>query len=277
MVRIVPRFDLAVGDRVESSESGWIEAAKTDWGMWTMDQICLNQATTWGTHDAHGEAALKPRKPKKYKSDQSPLTPVQQELAEQFLPLARGLARPLKRMFRQWRDDFESAACMALVEAARNFDPSRNIQFATFARFRIRGALNDVGRSMCLSGWEGDHERAPEVHRLTPLNEEFGIVLNSVTDPAVGTDVEAADSVERHLRRIPPRHAEVCRLRYLEGKTLAEVAEVLGVSQSEINRIHRQAMELLTEPYRTHPSGGPVWRRARRSRKSAMAQALVAV
>ncbi|WP_435017771.1 sigma-70 family RNA polymerase sigma factor [Tundrisphaera sp. TA3] len=216
-------------------------------------------------------------KPKKYKAAHAPLTPVQQELAEQFLPLARGLAKPLKKMFRHWRDDFESAACLALVEAARSFDPSRNIQFATFARFRIRGALNDVGRSMCLSGWEKDYENAPEVHRLTPLNEEFGVALNSPSNPAVGADVDAADSVDRHLRRIPPRHAEVCRLRYLEGKTLAEVAEVMGVSQSEINRIHRQAMEFLAEPYRADTSYQPTWRRARRSRKSSMAQELVGV
>ena len=46
------------------------------------------------------------------------------------------------------RDEFESAACLALVEAARSFDPTRNIRFATFARFRIRGALVDVGRVM---------------------------------------------------------------------------------------------------------------------------------
>src|SRR5205807_753874 len=98
------------------------------------------------------------RKPRKLREPHNPLTEEQRELAAQFLPLARKLAKPLKTMFAQWKDEFESAACLALVEAARSYDPSRNIRFATFARFRIRGALMDVGRVMGLSGWEADRE-----------------------------------------------------------------------------------------------------------------------
>jgi RNA polymerase sigma factor for flagellar operon FliA len=40
-------------------------------------------------------------------------------------------------------EDLVSAGVIGLLEAARSFDSSRNIQFKTFARFRIRGAILD--------------------------------------------------------------------------------------------------------------------------------------
>src|SRR5215831_16572485 len=52
------------------------------------------------------------------------------------------------------RDDLIGAAELGLVEAARNFDPSRGVLFKTFAYYRIRGAIYDALRRM---GWlKGD-------------------------------------------------------------------------------------------------------------------------
>ena len=207
-----------------------------------------------------------------------PLTEDQRELACRYLPLARKLAKPLKMMFIQWRDEFESAACLALVEAARSFDPSRNIKFATFARFRIRGALVDVGRSMELPGWDDELGEAPDVVTLTPFNEEHGSVLVAVIPPPVGTETDDIDAVEQVLRKLPERHATVCRLHYLYGKTQAEIGEALGCSQSEITRLHRKSLELLSEPYdpdgrvepdRLAPEAGPAEADLRRGRARA--------
>ncbi len=188
-------------------------------------------------------------------------------MAARFLPLARALAKPLKIMFQHWRDEFESAACLALVEAARSYDPSRNIRFATFARFRIRGALVDVGRGMGLSGWEGEREEAPDVVTLTPYNEEHGTVLVAFEPPRVGTEFDDVDAVEQWLRKLPHKHADVCRRYYLYGKTQSEIAEVLGCSQSEVTRLHKKALELLTDPYdKVGQANRHNWRR-RRARK----------
>ena len=189
-----------------------------------------------------------PRVPRKYRSSRDRLNEAQQELATRFLPLARGLSKPLKILFPHWRDEFESAACLALVEAARSFDPSRKIRFATFARFRIRGALMDVGRSMLLPGWE-DEENPPGLVTLTPYNEEHGKVLVASEPPAVGSDIDDIDAVEHWLRKLPKRHAIVCRMYYMYGKTQSEIAEVIGCSQSEITRLHKKSIDLLSEPY----------------------------
>jgi len=40
-------------------------------------------------------------------------------------------------------DELVSAGTLGLIEAARSFDNSKNVQFRTFAKFRIRGAIVD--------------------------------------------------------------------------------------------------------------------------------------
>lgn len=86
------------------------------------------------------ETAVVPRSGKgrpKGGSRRSRLTVEQQELAKSYLPMARSLAKPLKKAWPAEKEEFESAALLALVEAAQSFDPSRNVKFATFARYRI--------------------------------------------------------------------------------------------------------------------------------------------
>ncbi len=73
-----------------------------------------------------------------------PLDEDQQALATRFLPLARSLASRMKDRFPAGDDELQSAAFLALVEAAQHFDPAVGVSFATYARHRIWGALCDV-------------------------------------------------------------------------------------------------------------------------------------
>ena len=68
-----------------------------------------------------------------------PLTDEQRELAVNYLPMARQLAQRLHATWRTHREELESTAYMALVEAAQRFDPSRGVGFSSYARHRIRG------------------------------------------------------------------------------------------------------------------------------------------
>lgn len=45
-------------------------------------------------------------------------------------------------------EDLVSAGVVGLIEAARSFDKSKNVQFRTFAKFRIRGAILDSLREI---------------------------------------------------------------------------------------------------------------------------------
>jgi RNA polymerase sigma factor (sigma-70 family) len=230
-----------------------------------------NLSTRWKCRPDRkpGFAGATPRKTRRRRVDMGPLTEEQRQLATKFLPLARSLAKPLKLLYEPWRHEFESAACLALVEAARSFDPARNIKFATFARFRIRGALTDVGRKMTLDGWEENPDEAPGVFTLTPSGEEHGRLLLAESPPPVGSESEAIEAVEQLLRKLPKRHALVCRMHYLYGKSQSEIAEGLGCSQAEVTRLHKKALELLSEPYDADGNlNRNIWKRRRRGRKA---------
>lgn len=173
----------------------------------------------------------------------TPLTASQQELAAQYLPLARALARPMKLTWPVAADDFESAACYALVEAAQSYDPARNVKFATFARFRIRGALRDVQRALILRERGVDLALA-DVPALPAGFQDADRTLRPY-EPQVGRELETLETVELLLRKLPPKHAEACRQIYLEGKTQNEAAEWLGCSKSRLSYLHKESIELL--------------------------------
>ena len=112
---------------------------------------------------------------------------------------------------------------MALVEAAQSFDPSRNVKFTTYARYRIRGALRT-----CSAGWwsraGGVTWRNAAIVPALPDTEELGHILGSEATPPVGEELEAVDAVEHWIRKLPAKHAQACRHMYLDGKNQEEAA-----------------------------------------------------
>jgi RNA polymerase sigma factor (sigma-70 family) len=186
-------------------------------------------------------------KPVELNTKREPLTEQQQALAVQYLPLARSLAKSLKQNWPAETHEFDSAACMALVEAAQSFDPARNVKFATYARFRICGALRDVQRALVTQGWRDDMENAPKFMSLISTAEEFGEVMLSHPDRAVGEGIELTDLLESWLKKLPPRHAAACRELYFNQKTQSEAAEAIGISKSRVSYLHREALEILND------------------------------
>ena len=175
----------------------------------------------------------------------TPLNEAQRDLAARYLPLARSLARPLKRAWPEACDEFESAACLALVEAAEAFEAGRGVRFATFARHRIRGALRDVQRKMVILGWRADVTHAPQIQCLRYNSEDRGRILGAEPDPPVGTQLEMAEEVEDWLKKLPPKHAAACRELYLNERTQMEAADAIGCSQSRLSYMHREALAML--------------------------------
>lgn len=177
-----------------------------------------------------------------------PLTEQQRELATCYLPLARALARRMRDQSpRAGADEYESAAFLALVEAAQSFDPARNINFATFAQFRIRGALRDFRRELISGGGRRGADSWRRVRQLGDESEAEGWLVGLRVDAPVGAEIEALDSVESWIRRLPRRHATAFRHIYLEGKTQEEAAALVGCSKSFLSRIHREAVSWLQE------------------------------
>src|ERR1035441_4644644 len=69
----------------------------------------------------------------------------EEELVMQELPQVYYIASRIPERLPQHVDleDLVSAGVIGLLEATRSFDGSKNVQFKTFAKFRIRGAILD--------------------------------------------------------------------------------------------------------------------------------------
>lgn len=185
---------------------------------------------------------------KRKRGERKPLTPKQQQLAERYLPMARSLARPHKRAWPAEWEEFESAALMALVEAAESFDPGRGVLFSTFARLRIVGALRDVQRRM--GQRQREHANTDMVGSDSAAHDQVsveavGVVMGVTPDPPTDAEMEDIDDVEVWLRQLPPQHAAVCREVYLHGRSQVEAARRLGLSQQRLSYIHREALAML--------------------------------
>jgi RNA polymerase sigma factor (sigma-70 family) len=182
------------------------------------------------------------------------LTADQQRLAQKYMPMAKALAKPLKLTWPNESTEFESSSMSALVEAAQSYDADRLVKFATFARYRIWGALRDTQRALITAARGGELEGAPTLTPLSYDSEERGRVLGSEPDPFVGAELESTEFVEWLFRKLPAKHAEACRQIYIHGKTQGEAAVVLGCSKSRLSYLHKQALEMINEAWAYHNS-----------------------
>jgi RNA polymerase sigma factor (sigma-70 family) len=120
-------------------------------------------------------------------------------------------------------DDALGAGSVALVEAARRFDPSLGVPFAGYAFPRVRGALADASRA----GSRGtllDHEVPCEPAELCYVGDRNAL------RPEARLDLLAAVSrLRRRLRAVLLRHA--C------GVPSRQIAADLGVSESRVSQL----------------------------------------
>jgi RNA polymerase sigma factor (sigma-70 family) len=177
------------------------------------------------------------------------LNDAQRELATRYVPLAESQACNFGTTHQLDPDELRSTAYLALVEAARTFDLSRKVNFATFARHRIRGALRDYLRFATCQSWRRDISLYPQFQTLSEEPEAARRLFGEAYEQPVGARIESIDDIERWLKRLPRTHALACRMIYLSGKGQEEVASLLGFSKSYLSRIHNEALRLLLDDY----------------------------
>lgn len=123
--------------------------------------------------------------------------PAVDELVTSHLPLVAHLVRELAGRLPHHvsRDDLTSAGMVALVQAARGFDPERGVAFAGFASTRVRGALLDELRGIDWAS-RSVRRRARDLDRVrTELVETLG---RAATDQEVA---QAAGLTVEQVRR----------------------------------------------------------------------------
>ena len=192
-------------------------------------------------------SARKVRAPRGPRRKRSKLTPALQRMVLRYLPLARKLSKSSKAAWPQYAQEFDASAYLALVEAAESFRPEHNVNFATWARIRIKGELHDIHRKIKQRCWKKKLPNARRSFFYVPgFHEACSRMLTSPDQP-VGRDVEVDDRISTWLSLLPPRHAHICRELYLEHRSQTDIAAEIGLARSRICVIHAEALQLLRE------------------------------
>lgn len=133
------------------------------------------------------------------------------------MPMAEGMARSRSRSLpaNATFDEVRSAAYYGLSDAAHRYDPSRGVPFPAYARIRIAGEICEFFRSLSYSNSEP---------------EDIAFCESSCA-------LETEDFFEFACSELGEREGKLLRMYYLEERSLKEVGEALGVTESRASQM----------------------------------------
>ena len=180
-------------------------------------------------------------------------------------------------------DDLFQVGCIGLIKAIDNFDPAQPVRFSTYGvpmiigeirRFlrdnnalRVSRTLRDTAyRAMqAREALEKQLGREPTMDEIAAAaglaRREVTAALESVVEPLsldggdamyVIDQVRDPDSEESWISglqfrdtvaALTPREKRIMELRYLRGKTQMEVAQEIGISQAQVSRLEKGALQ----------------------------------
>ncbi|PIR17495.1 MAG: RNA polymerase subunit sigma-70 [Deltaproteobacteria bacterium CG11_big_fil_rev_8_21_14_0_20_49_13] len=210
-------------------------------------------------------------------------------IIEQYMPYATSIANRVVKSLSLTAEyeDILCAARLGLLEAAKRYDDREDVDFRTFAYYRIKGAIYDGLRK---SGWiprsvysrlkfeEASNEYLQHVSENRAQSSEgksgkeifdtvntlasiYVISLDANEDMDIeDTNLEDLDKraeyhqIRNHMRdamgSLPPKEKQLIMMYYFQNKTLEEAGEKLGLSKSWVSRMHARALELLLKRIR---------------------------
>lgn len=212
---------------------------------------------------------------------------VEDEVVREHEPLVRKLAHRVRAQFRLDTDVEELMAYgyRGLLEANERFDPTRGVQFTTFAYYRVRGAILDGVRKMAYLPRQA-HAKRKAAEALDRAAED--VASQRGANPDARTDAaEALAAVDSILARtsaafviasvgqsrdeeppgvdelmiaaedaarvrgaldvLPDRERALVEGFFFEDRTLEEVGAEMGISKSWASRLCTRALGRLRE------------------------------
>lgn len=199
-----------------------------------------------------------------------------QQLILLYLDLARRIAGMVYAKRKGLTADFEDylqLARVGLLEAIDRFDPARNANFATFATYRIRGAvLNGLARANEIAAQTAQYRRARLAERAASIGEGsaptapgplegmvdvvVGLALafaldehdhaeSAPTDPHQLYEVkQLSERLAQVVRGLPQRERLIIRYHYFDHLEFIEIGQRLGLSKGRVSQLHARALRL---------------------------------
>jgi RNA polymerase sigma factor FliA len=180
------------------------------------------------------------------------LSPEQEKLMMDHLPIVRFIARRIHERLPQHVpiEDLYSAGVVGLLDAFGKFDPAKQVQFRSYAQFRIRGAILDSLRTLDWSPRElrrkgraveqaiqtltAQFGRAPIDHEIAHLLQidlaAYQQLLGELKGLEIGTlhSERSEDSGEEELVYLPNRPEDDPLFRYLHSEMRDRLSQAIG-------------------------------------------------
>jgi RNA polymerase sigma factor FliA len=139
--------------------------------------------------------------------------------------------------------DMEQAGFIGLMQACERYDESCGASFATFAGYRIRGAIYDWLRDVRILSRNGN--TSPKWCSLDALADDNGDgPLHDITDDRGPSEAEIVSEMDETIAaltsELPPRDATIARLYYQESLTQAAIGRRIGVSEARVSQIFHE-------------------------------------
>lgn len=175
-----------------------------------------------------------------------------------------------------WRQadwaDYVQNAMLGLLEAMDRFDPEQGVEFRTYARHRVRGAVfnglrdasliptskaSDLLMERSTSLRDGDSDADDALHRFSDwvVGMGVGFLLESSADDDTATNTPYASAIKAESSRrvraalgaLPPKERRVIESHYLKHIAFIDIADDMGLTKGRISQLHHQAIRRMRD------------------------------
>jgi RNA polymerase sigma factor for flagellar operon FliA len=162
----------------------------------------------------------------------APQTPAPEALVRQTLPLVGHIVRDMLGRVPSHvsRDDLMSAGMLALVQAAKAFDPERGVSFSSYAATRIRGAIVDELRGL---DWASRSVRR-RARQVDDARNSLAVTLGRVASDAEVAQALGMGISELNSHRDDVARASVVSLQGFEDGAADELLPSSGLTPVDV-------------------------------------------
>lgn len=183
--------------------------------------------------------------------------------AEEYLPLVERIAASACRKLPRCvdKDDLIQWGYFGLRNAIARYDPSRGVKFSCYAYRHISGAMTDglrgvdpmprsarkredcpkeisINNFVDTPDWNRTDSTIPKACRISDLLED-----SSTERPGIA--IGEHDALEKLLRPLPDRTKIIMRLIYRDGLDQHTAAVAIGLTESRVSQLHKDALAIL--------------------------------
>lgn len=220
----------------------------------------------------------------KYYKDNNDI-PSRDRLISHYVPFLKKIAKTIYSNLPNTiqLSEVESYANIGLLDALEKYNYERGVEFETYAKIRIKGAVYDEIRKQdwlprsirsALKKQQNIISNGGEMKQVSEgicsLDDSVFLSFNNIAVGSTtissldlyqdsqtgGLDIEASDFVEELEKRISIQKLlmklknidrKVIFLYYFEGRTFKEIGEMLNLTESRISQIHKKALAFLKQ------------------------------